>query len=1048
MHYLSQIIDNILGYDYFISYAHADGKNYPNQLTKELSKLGFKVFIDTQIYKPGDDLNISTKRRVRMSRNLVVITKQHAMQSEWVAKEIKVAKEKKIPIILIDINNSYSSTEIATEFKNTTKSYLRLEELKSDEPSNNTIFSLQKAFKGVRQERLITRFAIFLILFFGIIAGWASLKTIEANNKTNEVSNLNDSLIVQNKKTEEQRFLAEKQENIASIRGDSLALLLDEAEKLIKAELYARMLADSNATIANQERSIALNQEKIAKRERIKALNQKTIANQEKEKALESKNLANAERISTISQLEQYKKNWNDALLLAYEAYSLVEENPSSTVSNTLGTAYYGALATPSIHYSSILNAGRITGVSLSDKMELTTSNHEGYLASWSLSGDLLDSFQFGQINSAIKSPNSNFIAIASPYNEAPLKLWNVQKKEYRTLISEIANHTTGSVLFPTNELLITALNNDSLSNTIQVFNLLSSETYSFRGKEYYDDSIYFIDYSIKNRVVIVGTFYGNIEIWNLEGALLKKFRAHDSAIINIIFSKKDSLFYTCSAEGTAKVWNLEGKLIKTIYHNQEIYTIDENPKSNNDLIVTASDDNTAKISSIKGNSEVILNHNTRLFSAYFSNDGNYVITSSEDNAAKIWSLDGELESVLYGYSPDIRQAFYSNDDNWVITSSETNSYIKVWRKPNIPIDTIILFNTNQFVKWYQRPEEISFINDDNTILTKNISEELSIWEKNGKVIHKFQGMNDKETIFNTKRGDYIQTIYHRKNLITLSTINGDPIYQKKVDWAHKANDGYNVFYYFETTSPQKPFILDKEEYEKVPIVCPLNNGKMFYSQQDTSLGFLDLCGSIKIWDRECELNKTYKNLSEGKFFYSPKKDLIITIDNETKNTPLLWNSNGKLIDSLERIGGYENINIRHLIFSPNEIIYIAVKDDYIYSWGFDGSLKDSLTTPYGSRFLKPILTSKRVLFPFITDEGMLTVVNEEGTTLLTFTPDEVIVDIDISPNEDYLAVGYVNKIITYPTPFKVYKWMKEGKMDVVPLSPRKRESYGLHKLY
>ena len=41
--------------------------NYPRRLAALLDEAGFKVFLDAEVYGPGDDLRSATRRRVRMS---------------------------------------------------------------------------------------------------------------------------------------------------------------------------------------------------------------------------------------------------------------------------------------------------------------------------------------------------------------------------------------------------------------------------------------------------------------------------------------------------------------------------------------------------------------------------------------------------------------------------------------------------------------------------------------------------------------------------------------------------------------------------------------------------------------------------------------------------------------------------------------------------------------------------------------------------------------------------------------------------------------------
>ena len=52
------VLDLFFGYDFFISYAHADGGNYTLELSERLQSIGYKVFLDHHEYTAGEELNL------------------------------------------------------------------------------------------------------------------------------------------------------------------------------------------------------------------------------------------------------------------------------------------------------------------------------------------------------------------------------------------------------------------------------------------------------------------------------------------------------------------------------------------------------------------------------------------------------------------------------------------------------------------------------------------------------------------------------------------------------------------------------------------------------------------------------------------------------------------------------------------------------------------------------------------------------------------------------------------------------------------------------
>ena len=59
---LQRVVDGVFGYDFFLSYAHADGVDYPRALQQGLRAMGFKVCIDSEAYVAGEDLTKATRR--------------------------------------------------------------------------------------------------------------------------------------------------------------------------------------------------------------------------------------------------------------------------------------------------------------------------------------------------------------------------------------------------------------------------------------------------------------------------------------------------------------------------------------------------------------------------------------------------------------------------------------------------------------------------------------------------------------------------------------------------------------------------------------------------------------------------------------------------------------------------------------------------------------------------------------------------------------------------------------------------------------------------
>ncbi|MEE9401740.1 MAG: PQQ-binding-like beta-propeller repeat protein [Desulfobacteria bacterium] len=175
---LHRAVDWLFGHDYFISYAHADGVHYPTALSEKLQKGGFNVFLDKAIYVAGDELRRATRRRVRMSRKLIVLARPAALNSEWVRREIATHLATGKTPVIININRAIqdepSRSGLAAMARE--RDWLRIEEDLEEidgTPTDYCVSELIRSFGAMRQEAKRLRFFAFAAVAFAVVAGLA-----------------------------------------------------------------------------------------------------------------------------------------------------------------------------------------------------------------------------------------------------------------------------------------------------------------------------------------------------------------------------------------------------------------------------------------------------------------------------------------------------------------------------------------------------------------------------------------------------------------------------------------------------------------------------------------------------------------------------------------------------------------------------------------------------------------------------------------------------------------------------------------------------------
>jgi TIR domain len=174
----NQVADYLFGYDFFISYSWSDGADYPRQLMEQLTRNGYTIFHDSRDYVPGIDLRASTRRRVRMSRYLIVVLRPHAVSSIWVERELKAFLETGRDPIAINIDSTWEKLPPASFFSTTFAKRLRVSDTPTageERPSDSVVADLGRAFQSTRREVIRARFvtaAATVLLVVLIVALW------------------------------------------------------------------------------------------------------------------------------------------------------------------------------------------------------------------------------------------------------------------------------------------------------------------------------------------------------------------------------------------------------------------------------------------------------------------------------------------------------------------------------------------------------------------------------------------------------------------------------------------------------------------------------------------------------------------------------------------------------------------------------------------------------------------------------------------------------------------------------------------------------------
>ncbi|HEX5715297.1 MAG TPA: TIR domain-containing protein, partial [Thermoanaerobaculia bacterium] len=185
--WIQKFIDRLFGYDFFISYAHQDGRIYPKRLQERLrDDFAMRVFLDTSIegFVVGQELNSETRRRVQASTYLVLVARPLAIQSTWVRAEIEACLAAGRRLIVIDINETLRSAPDHHSLKGLLQKRIYVSENLpggDGEPTATTLESLSRAFQGIRREALRLRVTGAVAIFFALLSLLAGILYVSAD---------------------------------------------------------------------------------------------------------------------------------------------------------------------------------------------------------------------------------------------------------------------------------------------------------------------------------------------------------------------------------------------------------------------------------------------------------------------------------------------------------------------------------------------------------------------------------------------------------------------------------------------------------------------------------------------------------------------------------------------------------------------------------------------------------------------------------------------------------------------------------------------------
>lgn len=237
--------------------------------------------------------------------------------------------------------------------------------------------------------------------------------------------------------------------------------------------------------------------------------------------------------------------------------------------------------------------------------------------------------------------------------------------------------------------------------------------------------------FSPDGQTVLTGSADKTMQLWDLEGNMLKRFSGHSQSISSIAFSPDGETILAGTDDEIVKLWEVSGKELQVFNgHTSKVASVAFAPDEQ--VIMTGTEDGSVKLWNMKGEvKRTFAGHRRRVNSIVFSPDGKMVLTGSDDNTAKLWLPTGKLLHTFVDHTGGVNSVAFSPDGQLVVTASGAGQ-IKLWDLEGRMLR--IIANRGKGVL------SIVFSPDGQTVLTGDRDKKASLWSLSGDYIQAFSG--------------------------------------------------------------------------------------------------------------------------------------------------------------------------------------------------------------------------------------------------------------------------------------------------------------------
>jgi WD40 repeat protein len=656
----------LFGYDFFISYAWADGRPYAEALERALTQLSpkYRCFLDQKQMGGGEAWRASVRRALRKSSVLVLVASPKALSSDNVYDELSTFSRRHRPLIPIDFGNAVSGLAKTHRLHPVLEERLRLEQsedsqrLGSGQPSPEVVAFLHQSFGFVpiaRRRRLIL---LLTVALFAALAGiaviryWAEQDARRRAEAETRRAQTKESLLLANLSREETARGNAVNAMLLAIRG--LPSAFDPPDRPLVGETTGAL---ASAMEVQREVTVLRGEQELAGFIIFSRDGATVLAGSRKGEAY----------------LWDARTGERRVTLRGHGgAVSAAEFSPDGrrvVTASADGTARIWDAAT-GVQQSVLFHGKPVTDAAFRDDgtQVVTTSAEDGTARLWdATTGKELLLVPHEQLFSAVLAAKeerevSDLLAFAA--------LWNTPAAGAFYFTGRLQNGlASGFPVLAVSPDGRRVVSNDPGGPSFLWDSLTSKQLLQLGG---HTTGVNSAAFSPDGKRLVTTSYDGTARIWNATtGQSLAVLQGHEDIANSATFDLSASRVVTVSADNSARVWDAQTGAPLMVLRGHTAGVVGASFSPDGTRVVTAANDGTARIWDVSQRGYALRGHTTLVNSSDFSSDDSRIVTASEDGTVRLWDAKTrvELRQLLKGAS-QVMTASFSPDDARVVTVS------------------------------------------------------------------------------------------------------------------------------------------------------------------------------------------------------------------------------------------------------------------------------------------------------------------------------------------------------------------------------------------